>query len=427
MTPLVLLAVGAVLAAATVVVSYALAARAGRVRTQRLLARGGTVVGVVVLAAGLLLGPVRFNTVAENAPRGPGGRQPLAAPVEEAEVLVDEVAELEASRPGARPRLTLTDVEVLGRITGPGGVNDTGARWNVHATDLGHFIQHRGRLHLVFGDTFGPGGFGGRDWRSNVMAVASPGEIRLPFDQMISDRPGHAAELIPSKKVDGLEKTVIPTFGTAVGGRLFLHYMSVRTWQGPGRWVVNHSGLAFSDDGGRTWTVDRGMTWPGGSNFAQVAFVKHEGFVYLFGIPEGRFGPVQLARVRPRALLNPRAYRYWNGQRWTPDPAAAATVVPAPVGELSVVWSRRHQQWLMLYLDEPRKGIVLRTAPSLTGPWSEPELVVSAADYPALYAPFIVPGSPRGDELRFTMSQWGPYNVYVLRARITPLPAEPVG
>lgn len=380
----------------------------------------GAVSGLLLLLAAVL-GPLRWTSVAAREPEGPGGRQPLAGPVDEGEVLREEVTREEAGGGPPPPAVTLSDVRPAGRITGPNAVNGTADRWNVHATDLGHFLEYRGELRLTFGDTFGPGGLGGRDWRSNVMGVVEDGgRGRMRFSAMVSDRPGHARELLSSRKIDGLEKTVIPTFGIAVGDRLYLHYMSVRTWQGPGRWLVNHAGLAYSDDGGRTWTKHPDAKWPGDGNFAQVAFVRHQGFIYLFGIPAGRFGPAALARVRPERILNPASYRYWDGRTWQPDSAAAAPVVPAPVGELSVAWSPDHQRWIMLYLDEPRKGIVVRTAERLTGPWSAPELVVSAVDFPSLYAPFIVPGSLTEGRVAFTMSRYGPYNIYLLRARVVP-------
>lgn len=73
--------------------------------------------------------------------------------------------------------------------------------------------------------------------------------------------------------------------------------MSVHEFGPPGQWSLNHSGLAYSDDNGLTWTKSPDAVWPGDSNFGQVAFVKSGEEVYLFGIPGGRFGHAELARV----------------------------------------------------------------------------------------------------------------------------------
>ena len=320
--------------------------------------------------------------------------------------------------PTALLPMTIGGLTRVAQVTGPGSLNDTARRWDVYGTDLGHMLWYEGSLYMVFGDTLGAGG---GDWRSNTMArIAAPvPSTGLPFASMITGPGGSAAELLPSKKVDGVEQTVIPTYGIAVGPRMYLHYMSVRHWTSPGQWSINYSGLAWSDDGGHTWVKDPGVRWPAGSNFGQVAMVQQRGTVYLLGIPAGRFGGVQLARVNQADLLTMSDYRYWAGGTWSADPGAAATVVPAPVGELSVRWSAYLGRWLMMYLDESRAAIVLRTAPQLTGPWSGEQVVATAARYPELYAPYLVPVET-GRDVYFTMSQYGPYEVYLMRARLAP-------
>ena len=330
-------------------------------------------------------------------------------------LLVPAAAMLSAFRMPPPPT-TLGGVTRVVQVTGPGSVNDTARRWDVYGADLGHMLWYEGSLYMVFGDTFGAGG---HDWRSNTMArIASPAPgSGLPFASMITSPNGAASELLASKKVDGVEQTVIPTYGIAVGGRMYLHYMSVRHWVAPGQWQINYSGLAWSDDGGHTWTKDPRTRWPAGSNFGQVAMVQQRDMVYLLGIPAGRFGGVQIARVGTADLLNPGDYRYWDGTEWSADAGAASTVVPAPVGELSVRWSAYLGRWLMMYLDESRSAVVLRTTAQLTGPWSGEQVVAAAARYPELYAPYLVPVET-GRDVYFTMSQYGPYEVYLMRARL---------
>ncbi|HEX5266962.1 MAG TPA: DUF4185 domain-containing protein, partial [Acidimicrobiales bacterium] len=64
-----------------------------------------------------------------------------------------------------------------------------------------------------------------------------------------------------------------------------------------------------------------------------------------------------------------------------------------------------------------RLAVVLRTAAQLTGPWSSEQVVATAADYPELYAPYLVPVET-GRDIYFTMSQYGPYEVYLMQARL---------
>jgi len=112
------------------------------------------------------------------------------------------------------------------------------------------------------------------------------------------------------------------------------------------------------------------------------------------------------------------AYRYWDGAAWVEGHENAAVIASAPVGELSVAWNAYLQRWIMTYLDEVRRAIVLREAPELTGPWSKPVTVVSADDYPSLYGAYLHPWASDGEVIYFNMSQWGPYNVRLMRARL---------
>jgi hypothetical protein len=77
--------------------------------------------------------------------------------------------------------------------------------------------------------------------------------------------------------------------------------------------------------------------------------------------------------------------------------------------------------WLMLHLQDRRGGpgrIVLRAAAEPTGPWSQPVTLVSGRDYPGLYGGYLHPGALNGDDIYFTMSQWGPYRVFLMRAEL---------
>lgn len=324
----------------------------------------------------------------------------------------------------------ISDVRLVTQLTGSSAPNPTADRWDVYGTDLGHMFWHQGRLYMVFGDTFGKGSRrSGRHWRSNVLArLANPdlaqGELRI--ESMVTGEDGSARELLPSRKEDGVERTVIPTNGVSTGRRMFLHYMSVKTWHGGGRWDVGHSGLAYSDDDGETWAQPETAVWPSGLGFEQVAFVEQDGWVYSFGIPGGRYGGVRLRRVEPEHMLQPRAYQYWDGTGWVDAAEKAALVVPGPVGELSVAWNAHYGRWMMMYLDASRAAVLMRFAPELTGPWSDGVVVVRAADHPGLYAPYIVPLQEIGREVWFTMSKWKPYNVFLMKTSLGDLPARPV-
>ncbi|MCX4097590.1 DUF4185 domain-containing protein [Nocardia sp. alder85J] len=341
------------------------------------------------------------------------------------------------SRPVPAPRVH--DVFPVTQLTGPGSQNRTDSRWQVNDTDLGIMWETRpGQVAVVFGDTFGQGfvdgGPSGTDWRSNVLAFSSDHDLAhgMSFDSMVSDRNCHAAEVLGSYKVNNFEMTVIPTSGFALGDRQYLSYMSVVRWsKTPGKWWTAYGGLAYSDDGGQTWDQDAYARWDnifGQGQFQVTAMVPHDGYVYMFGTPNGRFGSLAVARVAQDDVLNKSAYQYWVDGFWRPtwQPAApggqgielsASPVLSGVAGEVSVRFDAAAGQWEMTCLDVSRNVIVLRRSATPQGLWSDPATLLNTADYPAGYGGFIHPWSTE-HELYFTVSEWGHYNVYLLHAGI---------
>lgn len=314
------------------------------------------------------------------------------------------------------------DVTFISWVTGQQSPNQTGERYDVYGTDLGSVTELDGTTFLAFGDTFGccpsgDDGPNGANWRSNVVAYTTDQNLDdgISFDGMMVDAAGDARAVLRTLKDD---ITVIPTAGIGVDDRLYLHYMAVGHWGPPGEWTLNRSGWAYSDDAGQTWSQPSESVWHGDTQFGQAALVEQDGEVYVLGIHGGRFGGVALARVPSDELLDMSAYRYWDGISWTDDLDAAVAIVPAPVGELSVAWNEYLGRWIMTYLDEFKRAIVIRDAETLTGAWSEPIEMVSADDYPSLYGAYLYPSASQGETIYFNMSQFGPYNVLLMRARL---------
>ncbi|MEV4415586.1 DUF4185 domain-containing protein, partial [Catellatospora sp. NPDC049609] len=346
-----------------------------------------------------------------------------------------------AAGPTAAPAAALAAVtgsaERIAKLTGPGSINATDTKWQLKATDLGIMWDNgSGQILTLFGDTFGngwtgPGGGVGNgatiDWRCNTLVRSADRHLAdgMTFDSAVLDRPGHAGTVLPCKQINFDEMTVIPTAAISVGNRQYMHYMSVNHWGDAGRWYTNHSGIAYSDDNGQTWVEDADARWqntPAWDNrFQMAAMLRQSGHVYLYGTPNGRFGNAYLARVPEGQLLEPGAYRYWNGSAWVTDQWASAVVAAGPVGEVSVLYSRYLGRYVMAYLNESRGALVLRTAPTPTGPWGAEEVVATAAQYPGLYGSYLHPWSADSNSpyLYFTMSQWDPYNVWLMRVKLT--------
>lgn len=330
----------------------------------------------------------------------------------------------------------VSDVAEVATLTGPGAMNDT-VSVGVAGTDLGSMVDVGDRTYFLFGDTFGerdPDSFGGQGgmWRSNAAAWTTDRDPSdgIRFDGWIADGIGLAKPLIEGDHDGndaGGEITKIPTYGFAVGEAIYVAYMSVRHWGDAGMWDANYSALIVSRDKGETWTPVEGVRWPGDSNFVQVAAVTvNDGgtdYVYLWGIPAGRFGGVQLMRVRAttQAVEDPTAYEYFAGAdgaspRWSPRATDARTVLDGTIGELSVMRSDYLGRWIMTYSDAG--NAVIREGLTPWGPWGDPIVLVPADAHPGLYAPYLNPRytADGGRRIYFTLSFWGPYNVSWFRA-----------
>ncbi|MEV0945103.1 DUF4185 domain-containing protein [Rhodococcus sp. NPDC049939] len=339
-------------------------------------------------------------------------------------------ATVEAPRSPAPPTPKVGEVTRVAKVTGPGSVSRTDKRYQVNGTDLGIMWESApDQIAIAFGDTFGkgfipPGGQGG-DWRSNVLGFSSDRNLAdgMSLDSMVMDSRCHAAEVLDSRKLDNVEITTIPTSGFAIGDRQYMSYMSIRTWYSiPTTWWTNYGGIAYSDDGGSTWTKDPYAKWEnifGVTNFQVASMVPVGDFVYMFGTPNTRLGSVGLARVPVDQILNTSAYQYWQNGTWTPVGGftEATPIVNAPAAELSVRYDETTGKWQMAYLDTSKLAIVLREADSPQGAWSDGARMVSVTEYPELYGGFIHPWST-ADDLYFTISTWSDYNVFLMRAKL---------
>lgn len=90
-------------------------------------------------------------------------------------------------------------------------------------------------------------------------------------------------------------------------------------------------------------------------------------------------------------------------------------VIDAPMSEVSVQYDQHSKRFLLMTLSG--EDIVLHTATNPEGPWSPAQTVASSADYPALYGGYFHPWNKDG-EIYFAMSQWNPYNVYLMHMRL---------
>jgi len=380
------------------------------------------------------------------------------------------------------------------RNSGYPGLNWTqtnNTKWaGVYGTDVGvmWFNGDNGMTQLAFGDTFSAANMSG-DWRSNVLLLSSDTQLYNGLDLVNT---GYAYQFIPAARNQvffiGSEVTNIPSSAVYANGQNYVNYFSVKSWDTPGRWTTNYSAISMYNPTSDKWELQpstvRSAGWfrsstpyvAGSQNFQQAAYVLQPEskvapggtrYVYAFGTPSGRAGSAFLSRVPEGAITDLKQYEYWDGSSWVADkPAVAAPIIgDSPnsaglfgfvldiannpnffggwfagltgaktggnVSEMSVQYNEYLDRYVVMY-GNGANSVILRTADTPEGPWSDPITVATSFQYPGLYAPMIHPlsgtgeltdaaGAPDVSNLYWNMSLWGNYNVVLMKTDITAL------
>jgi hypothetical protein len=352
----------------------------------------------------------------------------------------------------------------VGWVTGQSNTAYPGVGWpqtnntagfGIWGTDLGIMWENTltGKIQLAFGDTFSGRNMTG-DWRSNVLLLSTDTKLWNGLDLLPT---GYAGQFIRADSsvlfpFFGSEVTVIPTSAISLNNEQYVNYMSVKSWDTPGRWTTNYSAISMYNQATDKWVLlhstIRSASWfgstkpyvPGNQNFQQAAYVLEpadqvaEGdtqYLYAFGTPSGRAGSAYLSRVAVDDVNNLAKYQYCNGNDWvTGKPVAATPIIgdsthsaglfgpiidwannPKVLGgmlgglfgaktggnvsEMSVQYNDYLGKYVMMYGDG-NNNVKLRYADEPNGQWSAPITVATSATYPGLYAPMIHPWSGTG-------------------------------
>jgi hypothetical protein len=92
---------------------------------------------------------------------------------------------------------------------------------------------------------------------------------------------------------------------------------------------------------------------------------------------EGFVKPCTLGRVLLDALLDHSAWEYWNGDAWS-SKASEAEALFDGANIMGVDWNTHLGRFTAIYSSPGANDVVVRTAPELWGPWSEPATLFTA-------------------------------------------------
>ncbi|WP_370500032.1 DUF4185 domain-containing protein [Mycolicibacterium sp. jd] len=363
---------------------------------------------------------------------------------------------------------------------------NTLARFSVYGTDVGVMWDNgmvddpstpdinEHQILIAVGDTFGAKGMTGRHIYNTLFRSSdtdlSDG-MTIPDGEWFNgnmfggaplDGPTQARPIINRPSWLPNSVTLIPTAGvslptevtedTPFGTIQYVSFMSVSNWGSSGRWTTNYSAIAYSTDNGENFkvapeSVRYNSIFSGNRNFQQSAFVKgDDGYVYVYGTPNGRQGAAYVARVNNENILDVSEYEYykaastgWFGSseaRWVKgNPSSASAVIGKTggacgstkpgytVSEMSVQYNEYLQKYIVLYGDQ-FNNIVMRTSDTPEGAWSD-ATVLMGQQSGGIYAPMLHPWSPStqgtGSDLYWNLSLWSDYNVMLMKTDLTKL------
>lgn len=389
-----------------------------------------------------------------------------------------------ANSPWFNPQVSAS-TKFIDWVTGP--YANIPGRFNIYGTDLGIMwdngmvddpttpdIDER-QILIAVGDSFGLPGMQGRHiyntlFRSN--------DHDLSNGMTIPDGEWFNGNMFGGAPLDGATQarpiinrpswlpgsvTLIPTAGVSVvtpdnplakfGVTQYVSFMSVTKWGQAGRWTTNYSAVAYSYDNGENFkvapeSVRYNSFLSGNRNFQQSAYVKGgDGYVYVYGTPNGRQGAAYLARVTEENILDVSKYEYykkassgWFGSttpaRWVKgSPSSASAIIGKSgglfgfskpgytVSEMSVQYNEYLKKYVVLYGDQSNR-IVMRTSDTPEGVWSDATVLMNQQTG-GIYAPMLHPWSPStegvGSKLYWNLSLWSDYNILLMETDLSKL------
>jgi hypothetical protein len=137
----------------------------------------------------------------------------------------------------------------------------------------------------------------------------------------------------------------------------------------------------------QTWKIDYFPLVPDGTHaYPSAAAVVDSGDAYIFALNEKGTRPLEATRIPLAGLSDPKGNLQYlaNDDQWKPgfDPASAAEVMHQGSPELSIRYHPELKQWIAVIFDPAAfsSKILLRTAPALTGPWSEGQVIYTVPE-----------------------------------------------
>lgn len=356
---------------------------------------------------------------------------------------------------------------------------------NIGGTDLGSSFEHKGRLYLLFGDTF-TDNFSNYHGRDTLVYTNATDPWSVTFTFPFKNGSQYHPITVPGAQHGGF---CVPSGGVSYGGNIYMVYTN--------NWYdtlenMERSFMCKSENDGQSWTneyvlsqvgaghdmtnthfINVSMSIVGAANSGGLPYPGQDNLL-IYGSGAYRKSQLYLAAMPANQIGIRSTLRYFSGvsggaPQWSTSETQAATLqsmsqgtLANNIGEFSVQYIPQLAKWVALW------GYVkIGLADQPWGPFSDPEQLWHAwgndgygnfihvpttnqppydcfgdgpHDVPGLpgdrpgdrlggpYGPYLIPrfttGNATNCQLYFTLSTWNPYRTVLMRAQ-WPIPRDP--
>ncbi len=264
--------------------------------------------------------------------------------------------------------------------------NRTESAYQIRGTDLGVSFPHRDRTYFLFGDTWRvdqP-----RDWTNlDLVAYTTDPNPRNGLDLAFFHAPPRISGGIAQREFE------VPLDGVSDGQSMFV-FFSTDHVKVDGYDLMGRSVLTRCDDDGFSFAFMRELSRYKFVNVsvqrapidshtaAAIGLPGSADVLWIWGSGRYRSSDVYLAVTPYDALTHGELdLRYFSGSRrasaWSgSEEDATALFCNGSVGELSVRWNAQLGRWLATFNSDNPRGILLHSAPSPWGPWTQRPVMV---------------------------------------------------
>ncbi len=194
--------------------------------------------------------------------------------------------------------------------------------------------------------------------------------------------------------------------GFAAGGNLWITLLCIKPATHPEPWAMNFetcgtdlARIGNSQKDPDHWEISYfPLVADGVKAYPSASAVVQDDYVYIFALYESGERPLLATRIPLSGLSEPQAHlEYLSAEgAWVKgfSPERAKVIMQKGATELSIRYHPELKQWLAVLLDPAffSEKVLLRSAPSLMGPWTEGDIIYRI--------PEMLPG-PRRDKDTF--------------------------